>query len=69
MSKIAFTDHAIVRYLERCYGMDVEAIKDEMFSPRVQAAIAKMGSGKFPTAIGGCKAVIKDRVVITVTPS
>lgn len=62
----AVTDHAIVRYLERAYGMDIEAIKAEIATPIVQIAEG-FGCG---TVIGkhGARVVIRDGVVTTVLP-
>lgn len=32
------SDHAIIRFLERVYGVDIEAVKREMQSPALAAA-------------------------------
>lgn len=63
----AITDHAVLRYLERAYGLDVEAIKVEMNSPVVQLAEG-FGCG---TVIGrnGVRLTIRDGVMTTVLPS
>lgn len=45
------SDHAVLRYLERVKGVDVEAIRVEMMSPAVDTAVAigcdtvKLGNG------------------------
>jgi hypothetical protein len=48
---IIVTDHAVLRYVERVMGIDVEAIRAEMASHAVQTAAAmqchtvKLGNG------------------------
>lgn len=45
------SDHAVLRYLERVHGIDIEAVRAEMMVPGVDAAIAfdcdtvKLGNG------------------------
>ena len=45
------SDHAVLRYLERVKGVDIEAIRAEMMSPAVDTAAqigcdtVKMGNG------------------------
>lgn len=60
------TDHAIVRHLERAYGLDVDAIRAEIATPVVQLAEG-FGCG---TVIGknGTRVVIEGGVVVTVLP-
>jgi hypothetical protein len=60
------TDHAIVRHLERAYGLDVDAIRAEICSPVVQLAEG-FGCG---TVIGknGTRVIIRDGCVSTVLP-
>ena len=64
--KIRVSDHAVLRYIQRVHGVDVESIREQMIPERVLDAIQAVGGvGKFPT--GGCHAVAKDGVVVTVT--
>jgi len=60
------SDHALVRYLERVYGIDMDAIRSEILTPVVQIAEG-FGCG---TIIGkhGCRVMIRDGVVTTVVP-
>lgn len=58
------SDHAVVRYLERVKGLDIEAIKKEMMPDKLRAMIDTLVSGKFPTE--EFTAVVKDKLVITV---
>ena len=46
--ELVITDHAIVRYLERVRGFDVEKCKEQMASKQVVEAIQKSGLKKYP---------------------
>jgi recombination DNA repair RAD52 pathway protein len=59
------SDHAIVRYLERVKGLDIEAIKKEILPDALSRAAKKMGNGFYPVN-GTHKVRIKNQVVITV---
>lgn len=64
---IRVSDHAIVRYLERQAGIDVEAIRTAILSPTLTSAVAVLGgSGRFP--VNGFNVVMKDYTVTTITP-
>ncbi|WP_370178452.1 hypothetical protein [Alteriqipengyuania sp.] len=39
------SDHALVRYLERKYGFDSEAVRKEMLTPEVEAALRAGAAG------------------------
>lgn len=58
------TDHACLRYLERVYGIDIDAVKAEMRTPALDTA-ADFGA---PVLIGrhGERMVIRNGVVVTV---
>ena len=63
---VEISDHAILRYLERIKGIDIEAIKEEMDIPKIQTMVNILGStGKYPLC--GYHAVVKDYIVTTVT--
>ncbi len=66
MERARVTDHALVRYLERVKGLDVDAIRDEILTDRNVAAMAFVGRGRVPIAPGAV-AVVNDMTVITVT--
>lgn len=58
------TDHAVLRHLERTYGVDVEHYRQELASPAVDKAV-EVGC---PTVVGkhGERLLIRDGVVVTV---
>jgi hypothetical protein len=60
------SDHAVLRYLERAYGLDVEKIRTQMNTATVEIADA-FGCG---TVIGhnGVRLILKDGCVVTVLP-
>lgn len=60
------TDHAVFRYLERHYGIDIEAIREEMNVPGIEKA-AEFGCGtvKLPN---GMRLRLNGNAVITCVP-
>lgn len=46
--RLIITDHAILRYLERVKGLDVEAIKEEMLPQPEERAIVSIGNCVYP---------------------
>lgn len=58
------SEHAVLRYLERVQGLDIEAIKDEILAGR-REQIRKLNSCniKMPN---GSKMVVRGRVVVTI---
>lgn len=59
------SNHAIVRYLERIDGVDVEAVKDKILSDELLKQTAVLGDGRYPLACGK-QAVIKNGVIVTI---
>lgn len=55
-------DHAVIRYLERAKGVDVQAIRDHI------AGLVKRGvaAGGDAVVVEGVKFVLRDNVVVTV---
>jgi hypothetical protein len=62
---LQISDHAILRYLERAIGIDMDRIRADMLTPRRRSAILKLGDGKYPVS-RDCRAVVVDRVVVTI---
>lgn len=63
---IVVTEHALLRYIERAYGIDLGEIKERMLPPATISLINQFRSGKIPS--DDVRLVVKDRVVITVEP-
>lgn len=58
----SISDHALLRYIERVHGVDVEAMKAELLTPNIVAAI-KSGATAVKSPIGTM--VIKGSTVVT----
>jgi hypothetical protein len=58
------TDHAVLRYIERKLGIDVEAARLEIGHIVDKAVEAGAGAA----VIDGCRYVMDGRIIITVTP-
>ena len=63
---VTVSDHAVLRYLERESGVDVQAIKDSILQSPALAGFVEMsgGSGKMP--INGYQVVMKNYTVVTI---
>lgn len=61
------TEHALVRYLERVRGIDMEEVKQAILTPQVREWLHLFPEGNFPLD-GRHKVVIRDGAVLTVKP-
>lgn len=57
------TDHAVLRMLERKYGIDTDKIRDEILCPQVCDAI-KVGAKKLK--LDGIEYILNDGLVVTI---
>ncbi len=64
---LVISDHAMLRYLERKYSLDMEELRSEVLpqDPNVVNAINKLGSGTFPVGESH-KLVVKGNTIITI---
>lgn len=66
---ITVTDHALLRFLERVEGLDIEAVKDRIVTEALREQVKTLGgTGKFPID-GGCRAVMDNLRIVTVVPA
>lgn len=65
VKELIVSEHALLRYLERTFGVDLEEIKRQILTEEMKGRIDSFGNGKFPHP-DGYKLVVKDRVVVTV---
>ena len=65
-NKIIVSEHAVLRYLQRIMELDLKAVENEILTDETLKQYRTLGNGKYPIS-NGCKAVIKDNVVITIT--
>lgn len=61
---IIVSEHAILRYLERVYRLDLEKIKQEILPERIAAQAKIIGNGRY--GVIDHTLLIKDNVVVTV---
>lgn len=62
---IVVSEHAVVRYLERVGGMDIDSIRGQILTGEVEQYCKVLGgSGKFPNS--DFSVVMKDYVITTV---
>lgn len=66
-SAIHITDHAIVRYLERVLGLDVEGFRQQILKGELGAAVKCFESGRFPVkgVDGPVKAIVESGTIVT----
>lgn len=62
---IIVSEHAIMRYIERVLGFDVEKIKAGIVAD-VSSKWATLGDGTYPISTSGASVVVKNNTVITV---
>lgn len=65
---VVVTDHAVIRYIERVYKLNLEDLKQEILTDDVLEAIEKFNSGKFPvTRLGrNITLVARNKTIVTV---
>lgn len=66
VKEIIVSEHAILRYIERVMGMDIERIKQEITENESFAMSSASGLSSFKIKTKGNTIVVKDRVVVTV---
>lgn len=58
------SDHAVVRYLEREYGLDIDSIRKEIIGSH-EPTIKNMTNGKINLREKGTSLVVRDGTVVT----
>ena len=62
--EITVTEHAMLKYLERMYGVDLEDLKKIILTESLKNAIIAYGDGKYPIDLG--KVVVVGNSIVTV---
>lgn len=62
--KMIVSEHAMLRYIERELGIDMEELQERILPKKIMKSISSFGNGEFP--IGDHKVVIKNNTVVTV---
>lgn len=63
--KLPVSDHALIRYMERIMGLDLENLRSEISNVNV-SAYKQLGDGNYPIHNVKARAVIKDGIIVTV---
>lgn len=62
---LSLTEHAILRYLERVHGLNINEVQDKILTEELKAMVEKLGNGKYP--IGhGVRAVVRNNAIISI---
>lgn len=64
--ELVVSEHALLRYLERVKGIDLDSIRQEMLSDKTQTMYRALGPGMYPIEGAGAKMVIKGTTVVSV---
>ena len=67
-NKIDISDHAIIRYLQRVYKLDIDGIKRQIMPLEKENTIKRVGDGAYTVKddVGKYKLIVKGRVVVTI---
>lgn len=63
--QLSMSDHAIVRYMERVLGIDIEQITNQVITGDLKTKVNAMGNGTYGI-VEGFKVIIKDNYILTV---
>lgn len=62
---VIVSEHALLRYLERVKGVDIEALKKEIAPEHILGRVRAMGNGEYP--VGGTHTLkVQDSTIVTV---
>lgn len=65
-NQIIISEHAILRYLERVLGVDIELVKKEILTSDLEKKIEVLGNGTYPIQDGLFKAKVRNGTIITI---
>lgn len=57
------SDHALLRYLERVKGVDVESARREIMTPSIVAAVKAMATS---VLVNGARFLVREGVIVTI---
>jgi predicted nuclease with TOPRIM domain len=63
--ELIISEHAIIRYIERVIGININDIKEAIYSETLINQVSILGNGNYPIG-NGVKAVVKNNVVVTI---
>lgn len=59
------SEHAVLRYLERKFNLDMNDIKKQIMNDKLEKVIKTIGDGKYPIG-DGMTAIVTNKTVVTV---
>tara|TARA_B100001778_G_scaffold330827_1_gene333987 strand:- start:14302 stop:14724 length:423 start_codon:yes stop_codon:yes gene_type:complete len=65
-SQVVVSEHAMLRYIERVLGIDLEELQQKILPPGNADAISSLGDGTYP--IGEHRIKVKSGTIVTVLP-
>lgn len=66
MNSLTISDHAVLRYLERVNGMDLEKVKNEMIPAQLSIALQMSGYIDGMYLVNKFMYVVKNKTLITI---
>lgn len=64
LADVVISEHAIIRYVERVMGINIEEVKSKILSAQTKNIIENLGDGRYP--IEGGFIAVRDNVIVTV---
>jgi hypothetical protein len=64
--ELHISDHALVRFLERVHGIDMESVKASILTPQLIKLYKMFGDGEFPIGDDTTRVVIENATVKTI---
>lgn len=61
---IVISEHAMLRYLEKKYKIDLKGIEDELLDEKTMNLISELGNGKYPSV--DSLLIVKNNTVVTI---
>ena len=65
-SDLIVSEHAIIRYIERVIGINIEEIVEKIATEKIKKMAECCGSGLYPSENGDFKLKINNNVVVTI---
>lgn len=62
--KPTISEHALLRYIERVMGFDLDALRRQIMTDSVTSIIQSLPNGRIPAE--GCRLVVQNGTVVTV---
>ena len=65
-SDLIVSEHAIIRYIERVIGINIEEIVEKIATEKMKKMVECCGNGLYPSENGDFKLKINNNVVVTI---